>query len=475
MWGHLQRYGAVFLLALPTVLAFFSGGYFATARLVAGVLAWIAAATGLALAPNPLPRSGPGRLALAGLALLSLVTGLSILWAPLAAIAQGDFQRLLLYLGALLASVAFLRGRFGLRVVEPALCVGILVVIGYALAGRYFPGFVVEAASRTAAGRLEQPLTYWNAVGALAAVGVVLAVRLAGDRSREARLSACAAAAVVPLGLGVYLSFSRGALLAVVLGVLVVVAVAGDRAQLRVLAAVVPAAVAACLVAGFLPGVRALEGSAGSRAAQGLVMLAVTATAMAASAAFARRLLGGAPGRPLKVPRGIVAAVTVLIVGGALLAVVGTGSGGGEPRYGADTRRLASLESNRYDYWKESAQMLAAHPLLGEGSGAFRVAWRRDYTSLDPALDAHSLPVETAGELGVLGLLALAAFLGGAAWSVVRLGRADRTLAAGAAGALSALALHASMDWDWEMPAVALVGVALLGAVAAALDGPQEP
>ncbi|MFM7131094.1 MAG: hypothetical protein ACKO0V_17240, partial [bacterium] len=65
--------------------------------------------------------------------------------------------------------------------VEPALCAGILVVIAYALAGRFFPGFVVEAASRTAAGRLEQPLTYWNAMGALAAVGLVIALRVAGQ------------------------------------------------------------------------------------------------------------------------------------------------------------------------------------------------------------------------------------------------------------------------------------------------------
>ena len=53
---------------------------------------------------------------------------------------------------------------------------------------------------RRAGGRLEQPLTYWNAMGALAAIGVVLCARLAGDATRSARLRAAAAAAVPALG-----------------------------------------------------------------------------------------------------------------------------------------------------------------------------------------------------------------------------------------------------------------------------------
>ena len=40
---------------------------------------------------------------------------------------------------------------------------------------------VVEHPQRSAAGRLDQPLTYWNATGALAALGLVLCARVAGD------------------------------------------------------------------------------------------------------------------------------------------------------------------------------------------------------------------------------------------------------------------------------------------------------
>ena len=58
------------------------------------------------------------------------------------------------------------------------------MVIGYGLAGRLLPGLIELDRSRSAGGRLEQPITYWNAEGALAALGLVLCARLAGDRTR---------------------------------------------------------------------------------------------------------------------------------------------------------------------------------------------------------------------------------------------------------------------------------------------------
>ena len=473
MRSAIRTGAAVVLLVGPTLLAFWSGGYFADPRLAAGVIAWLLAALAFVLTPRPLPRSGPGRVAVAGLAALTALVGLSILWAPIAATAQSDLQRLLLYLGALLAGVALLRGRMGLRTVEPALCAGILVVIAYALSARLLPGLVDQEASRSAAGRLEQPLTYWNAMGALAAVGTVLAVRVAGDRSRKAWLSACAAAAAVPLAVGVYLSFSRGALLAVLIGVLVIAIASRDRAQLRVLGAVAAAAVLACLAAGLMPGVRAIEGGLPARELQGVAMLGLLLLLMAVSALLASRLRETAPDGEMAVPWAVAAVGAVVVVGGFLFVAAGSGDQGNQPRFGADTRRLASFESNRYEYWQVASRMFASDPVAGQGSGAFRVVWRRERTIDDPALDAHSLPIETGAELGIAGLLALIAFVVGTGWGAVRLVRERRTEATGAAAALSALALHSAVDWDWEMPALALVGILLVAAVVAALDEVQ--
>ena len=95
-----------------------------------------------------------------------------------------NVQRLVLYVGALLLAVGTLRDSGLRRAAEPALAAGAAIVIGYGLSGRLLPDLIDLDSSRSAGGRLEQPLTYWNAEGALAAIGLVLCARLAGDRSR---------------------------------------------------------------------------------------------------------------------------------------------------------------------------------------------------------------------------------------------------------------------------------------------------
>ena len=73
---------------------------------MAGVLAWLLLALAAALSAGGRSRAAPGRLALGGLAALTALTGLSLLWAPIAGPAVDDFQRLLLYLPAFAAGIA---------------------------------------------------------------------------------------------------------------------------------------------------------------------------------------------------------------------------------------------------------------------------------------------------------------------------------------------------------------------------------
>ncbi|HEV3002670.1 MAG TPA: hypothetical protein VGW75_18175, partial [Solirubrobacteraceae bacterium] len=119
------------LLAGPTVLAFFSGGFFTGPRLVAGVVAWGLLAVAVVAAERPAGGlRGPAAAALGGLALLTGWTALSSLWAPLGAPAADALERALLYLGALGAAYAAFRTRAAARAVEPALAAGTVVVIG---------------------------------------------------------------------------------------------------------------------------------------------------------------------------------------------------------------------------------------------------------------------------------------------------------------------------------------------------------
>ncbi len=190
------------LLCGPTVLAFFTGGYFDPPRSWAGLLAWLLVALAVLTVPRPLLPGRPARLAVFGLAALAGWTLASATWAPIAGTAYHAGQIAVLYLGIVLAAALALRGDRVQRAVEPALAAGALIVIGYGLSERLLPGLLQFQHSISAEGRLEQPLTYWNAMGELAAIGLVLCARLTGDSSRAARPSRCGGGRVRPVGHG---------------------------------------------------------------------------------------------------------------------------------------------------------------------------------------------------------------------------------------------------------------------------------
>jgi O-antigen ligase len=460
---------ATALIALPTVLAFFSGGFFDKPRLVAAIGVWLLVLLAVALAPRPLPASAPGRWALLGLLLLTILSAVSFAWAPIGARALDDVQRLALYLGYMIAAVALLRGPTARRMLEPGLALGAFVVVAYGLSERVLPQAIDLASSDTAVGRLEQPLTYWNAMGIVAAIGTVLALRVAGDPTRERALRAAAAAAAVPLALGVYLTYARGALAALGVGVLVLLALAPSaRAQLRAIVAVGLAGIVAVLVANDLPTVKSLSERDTD---QGLVMLIALVGLSAAAAVIAPRT----PRRPLPVPSLPVSrpatvlgvSAMLLVLGGLLIAAFEGKPKGTSPVPGADPSRLGSIDTNRYLYWEEAGATFAEHPVLGVGTGGFIVEWLKLRNRSDASGDAHSLYLETAAELGVVGVACLLMFLAGVAIAAARLYRIDPAGAAGLAAGLSAWAFHAGLDWDWEMPAVTLMALALASAAIA--------
>ena len=511
---------AALLLAGPCVLAFFSGGFFDEARLWAGLCAWALVAVGALTAPGrargirddaarpagpalrgaappvapgaarPAGAGGPpvvsraGWAAAAALAGLCAWTALSAGWAPLSGPALADVQRLVLYLGAFLAALLLLPAVP--RAVEPALAAGAVVVIGYALSGRLLPGLVHQAASRSAFGRLEQPLTYWNATGLLAALGAVLCVRLAADGTRSMPPRVAGAAAMPLLLCGVVLSFSRGALLATAAGLAAVCLLGPDRGQGRAVVAAVACALPVAAVAVALDGVRALGGDDAARERDGAVAFAVLALATAAAGWWAwrgatersadvarsgrapaggwrpRRGASGRAARGLSVRRVALPAFAALLAVGALALVAGAGARSAAPATGATPARLVSADSYRFGYWKIALGEWADHPLWGGGAGSFRVAWLRERDVPEAAQDAHSLYVETLGELGLVGAALLLGFLAAVATAAVR----APAPAAGAVAALLVWALHAGVDWDWEMPAVTLPALLLAAHVA---------
>ncbi len=463
MRGRLLIGAGALLLAGPFVLAFFAGGYFDGPRSWAGLVAWLLVAAGAVLAPRPWPRTVGVEVAVGGLVLLALWTLLSTTWAPVAGNAFHRGELAMLYAGGLIAALLLLRGSPTLPAVEPAIVTGTLVVIGYGLSERLLPGLLHFQHSVSAQGRLEQPLTYWNAMGETAAIGLVVALRMAGDATRHRALRLFATAAAVPLGVGLYTSFSRGALFAAAAGVVTLIVVAPSREQWRSGALALGGAVLGAALTAPWHSVTSLTGSLATREHQGtiaLILLAATIViATGAQAVLIRRETPQAVRLPRRAP---VVALVVICAGLALAIAVGAKERSTQPLSGG-ANRLATLQSNRYSYWDVALRAFSAEPIRGVGAGGWSVYWLRYRPVAEFAQDAHSLPLQTLAELGLVGLALLLASIGGIAVAARRaLARAPALAAGPIAGAVAYLA-HSPLDWDWEMPAVTLIALLLVG------------
>jgi O-Antigen ligase len=464
-------YGAcAALIAGPTVLAFFSGGYFDEPRAWAGVGAWIVVVIALIAAPEALPRGRSAWIALGGLGAFAAWTLLSVTWAPIAGDAYHYGQIAFLYLGVLLAGALLLRSPKAAVLAEPALALGVLIVVGYGISERLLPGLLHFARSVSAEGRLEQPLTYWNAMGELAAIGAVLCASLAGNVTRPRALRGAAAAACAPLGLGLYMSFSRGSLFAAAAGLLTLIVVAARRESLYGAGVGLGAAVLAALATAPFHSVTSLTGSLGTRESQGAIMLALLVVIAAAAALLELRLAARPPAAPLRLPRRApLITAFVIVCGLALAIVVGAKEHSGAP-LSAGATRFVSLQSNRYDYWRVALRAFDAEPLRGVGAGGWAVYWLRYRTISEFAKDAHSLPLQTLAELGLVGVALLLAFVAGVGWTALRALRRSPALAYGPIAVLVTYLAHSPLDWDWEMPAVTMI-VMVLGGELIALAG----
>ena len=243
----------------------------------------------------------------------------------------------------------------------------------------------------------------------------------------------------------------------------------------------------AVLAAALLPGVRALDGGSGTREVQGLVALGLlVATGVIGGIVVARTASSGPRqtdpwGAGRTVARVVLATTAVGAVALFTLTALQRHGAVVNPSGGAINGRLTSLESNRGDFWRVARTTFRAHPVAGVGSGGFQTAWLKRRTIPYAARDAHSLYFETPAELGVVGLALLLAFLTGVGWSAVRAVGIDRTASAGLSAVVLVWAVHAGLDWDWELPGVTLPALVAAAGLLAIADGgrrrvrPLEP
>lgn len=464
-----------------------SGGGSPTSRAFAlAVLGPVAALLIRRLSP---PVSTSGRLLIGALVGLAALSAISYLWSTdrpatvqaallAAAIAAG--------VATILAAAAG-RGSWGV-VVGTAAAISLIDL--YSLSTRLLPSIMGSGGRHPGFNRLYEPIGYWNGLGALTAIGILLTLGVVADGIRPLRMAGCAALVVqAPV---LYLTFSRGSVAALVIGF--VVALALERRRLR-FAACSAVAVVAPLLAVLAVYLRPALTSAvphGSTTAEGAEAgLAVVLLCLAAARAggwLDRRLttLHPTPQQRRRAVWGLTGLVlaplvVALILGGGPVDLAKDSFGtAGAPaptfRHGNLNLRYLSLSANgRTRIWRAALHQFVHHSLVGDGAGSFPRYWLRVRAGRPPVVQAHSIELTTLAELGIGGGLLLAVALVVPALVAVRTRR--DVLVPVLAGAYSAFLLATAVDWTWQLAGVTLAGLAcaaaLVGGDPRGLRGPS--
>jgi O-antigen ligase len=423
--------------------------------------------------------SAPGRLRIAFasfMGALAVWIALSSLWSISAPASIRETERMLVYVAVALAILLVLR-RGDAPGVLAGIGLGVLFVCGYALATRLFPDRFDAYDDPIVMYRLAEPLGYWNALGLLATLGLIVVLGFAAH-ARRVLPTVVAAAATPVLATTLYFTFSRGAWAALIVGFVFAVCVDPRRLRLLWVTLVVAAPAVVCVAyASRLDALTTEDALPAAAAREGhrlaaVVGVAAVASALAAVAArtVSRRL--GASRRSRRAFDLALVGVAVAIVAGTVVAVGGPRAAfdNVDRRFNADAvtvvdlnDRLFSVSGNgRSEQLRVAWEAGRERPFLGHGSGTFEYLWYEHRPNLLVLRDGHSLYMETFAELGLVGLALLVCALLVLAAGGLR-ARRQRLVASGV-GALAAWAAASALDWHWEMVGVTLVALLAGGA-----------
>jgi O-antigen ligase len=436
-----------------------------------------------------------GGAALLAFGLLAAFTALSVLWSLAPSDSWIEASRTFAYLAVFASGIALVR-------LMPQQWSGLLIGIGagcllvslWALLTKVFPASL--APDETYA-RLREPFAYWNSVGLMAALGAPPMLWLAARRSGHAAVNALAWPALALLLVCLMLSYSRGALAALVIGlaawfVLVPLRLRGTVALATAVVGAAPLVAWAFSQDGLTTdrAPMAARIDAGHEFGALLIVMAVVLLAAGLAVQFvsaqrppsprARRIAGRAA-------LGVLALLPVI----ALIALA-TAEGGVDGQVSKawnqltdpDAKtpsntpgRLTEASSVRARYWEEAFDIHATSPWVGTGAGAYVTARTRFRDDTLAVRHAHGYGVQTLADLGWAGL-ALSLVLSGAwLWTAARatgLRRRDRRLPYDAervgmitlAVVVLVFAVHSLVDWTWFVPANAAVALLAAGWVA---------
>ena len=432
-------------------------------------------------------------------------SGMTVLWSVAPDRTWTECNRVITYCLVLVLALAVGASlRRAVALVAGGLLLVCLAVAAYALGQKLVPGLHLAGVftlNQTALlPRLQEPLGYWNALALLLAMGIPGALVILVDRDRPDGLRLAAATAIVTMLLTIGFTYSRGAVLALVLAVALTVALSGAWLRcLMWLAAVLIATTPVMLVGLNSYRLTALGVGLSARERAGGELIVVLGACLLLLVVGGRGLIRRernttvSPAAVRTIVQGLIAAavlaVAVAVIG---VAVSSRGLGGTASHAWSsftatrtisvnDPSRLLSADSeNRWVWWKEAAGAFSDRPLQGWGAGSFGVVhllYRRDTLSVQ---QPHSLPLQFLAETGLvgatLGLGALLLLLAAGLRAVRRFPLSRTRLPAiSLLAAAAAYAVHSLFDWDWDIPAVTIPALLALGVLGGTLVAPVRP
>jgi hypothetical protein len=484
-----ERLALTLLMLLPGALivltGFTAGGYFpATPAIGAFVLTQILI---VRLLQSRHPFEGFGTLtllAIGALALYAALTLASALWSHATARALIAFDRVWFYLLILVVLGTVRATTRDLRWLVRGLVVGASIVCLAGLISRVAPD-VWHTAPNVANERLSYPVTYWNALGVLATLAMVLAFHLTCSLS-ERRFVRVLAAAVLPLlATTLFFTFSRGAIAAGAIAIVVYVFVGRPRGMLSGSIATVPLTAVLVVVAYNASLLDTVDPTTPAATSQGhrVALVAVVCVALAAglrmlmSHRLDPRLRSGVrkarispTARTAAIVCGVLAVPLLVIALGVPHRLAGDWnrfmSGATPSGTHSDLRQRLTDSSNngRTDLWHAALHGFNESALHGRGTGTYQLVWEQNRPRFIFTLNAHSLYLETMAELGLPGLLLLLTAIGSILAALAVRARGPRRSTYGALLAAAVLwALHAGIDWDWQMPVTTIAFFAAAG------------
>jgi len=490
VWTWLLGFGLISYLGLE------GGGYDPLVHDQVGIAVWWILLA--AVAVGAIPRQRLGRLGWCAVGLLgafAVWTALSLGWTESSEKTFADLARVATYLGAFVLAT-FARGPRGAARMAGAVATAIVLVVGIALLSRLHPAWFPEARQtqrflEIGRERLSYPLNYWNALAALIAIGLPLLLA-AATNAKPIVLRALAAAAMPALMLTALFTLSRAPIAAIFLVFAVFLAFSSDRLP-KLLTLLVTGAGGVLLIAATSGRDELRDGLATPVAHQQgdemlLLTIAVCVVVGLVQAAISVALTRDMRPGWTRVTRrqsqtAVVAGAIAVAIGLIAFNAPGKVSNAWEefklaevPGDGTERLGKASGES-RYQFWSSTVREMQSEPLTGTGSGTFEYWWTRDGDTGDVVRDAHSLYMQTLGELGIVGLTLLLAFvltvLIGGGLMAVRAGPLERPYLAAALAGCVAFFATAVFDWMWQMP-VLTVAMLLLASILVGGGGEGE-